>query len=552
MYIDRLRAELSIGAGNAPPFTVASRHVERFDLRLDPWGFEAELAFWVLCDADPAEDTLFEPFVGPAQLEVSLTLGRSFDEVGEEAEALVLKGLALERSAVEMVADEVEGAPVLSRRYCLRFVDRARALWSQHRPTSLYVDATYRDLFADNLPRGVTLAHAWAASSAGHPVLSLGLGAADEAAAPGVAPASFFDFTFWLLDREAAGLFYDYAAASYRIADQKPDAASPLSLEFEEVEAIEIVPPRLRREKVVVLNAYSDAAEARREIANGDAVEGVRAEALARTSIASEFDARVKLEAARARQPKAGARVTLRNTPAAALAPNAAVVLGEDFSDKLFAYGKTYRIVTLRLRGAPDAADADLSGQGGGAEADLGRRYALDYELDLELASDPVFHAPPFAPPAWPFFVEGTIVSEIGAGDELTYQAYRNETTSLDFYKIAVPLFEGQKVIAPYEPNTFSGQFYFPLYKGERVLIALDFDGAAVAGHLDWRPGARLPLESQGNHLLLGKKGASQTSLRHVYADGKPSLTIERTSDNDRQTIVISEGTIRLETREEG
>lgn len=556
MYLDRLRAELSISAGSGTPFAVASRHVERFDLRLDPWGFEAELAFWVVCDADPAEDTLFEPFVGLAQLEVSLTIGRTFDEVGEEAKALVLKGLALERSAVEVPAGDVAGAPVLARRYRVRFVDRARALWAQHRPTSLYVDASYRDLFADNLPSGVTLTHAWAVSSTSRPVLSLGLGAADEAVAPGVAPASFFDFTFWLLDREAAGLFYDYTDGSYRIADEKPDAASPLTLEPDEVEAVEIVPPRLRREKVVVLNAYSDAAEARREIANTDAIEGLRADTLARTAVASEFDARVKRETARARQSKIGARITLRRTPATPLAPNEALKLGEGFSDKLFAYGKTYRIVTLRFRGAPEsdapgAPGVDLAGQGGGVEANLGRRYALDYELDLELATDPAFHAPPFAPPAWPFFVEGNVVSEVGENDELTYQAYRDEATSLDFYKVAIPLFESKKVVAPYEPNTLPGHFYFPLYKGERVLIALAFDRASVVGHLDWRPGARLPLESQGNHLLLGKKGASQTSVRHTYADGKPSLTIERTSDNDHQTIVISEGTIRLETKEE-
>jgi hypothetical protein len=567
LYLDRLRAELSIDAGGAP-FAVASRHVERFDLRLDPWGFEAEVIFWVVCDADPSEDTLFDAFVGPDQLAASLTLGRTFDEVGEEAEALVLAGLAVERSVDERPADEVAGAPVLSRRYRLRFVDRARALWSQHRPTSLYVDATYQALFADNLPDGVTLEHAWAASSTQRPVLSLGLGAADEA--PARAAPSFFDFTFWLLDREAAGLFYDFAADSYQIADQKPDASSPDSLEPDEVEAIEIVPPRLRREKVVVLNAYTDAAEARREIANADALEGLRADALARTPVAAEFDARVKRETARARQRKAAARVSLRRTPAAALAPNAAVKLSDRFSDKLFASGKTYRIVTLRLRGAPPDAtpapgpdapstegadapppDTDLAGQGGGVEADLGRRYALDYELDLELADDPVFHAPPFAPPAWPFFIEGKVVSEIGEADEETYQAYRDETTSVDFYKIAAPLFDHKKIIAPYEPNTLSGQFYFPLYKGERVLVALDFDRAAVAGHLDWRPGARLPLESQGNHLLLGKKGKSQTSLRHTYADGKPSFTIERTSGADHQTIVISEGTIRLETKEE-
>lgn len=639
MFVDRLRAELTIEAGGAS-VAVPSRHVERFDACLFPWGFEVELTFWIVCESDPSEDELFEAFLGPGQVKASLELGRTFDEVGEEAEALSLVGLAVERSVVEQPADEVSGAPVLARRYALRFVDRARALWSQHRPTSLYVNASYVDLFTDNLPEGLALEHAWAASSTQRPVLSLGLGAAwgrtpvgpsvpqrHEAFGPstprrqalfgrdlsGPAP-SFFDFTFWLLDRECAGLFYDVAGDAYQIADSKPAATSPFSLETDEVEAIEVRPPSLRREQVVVLNASTEAAEARHPLANADALEGLRADTLARTPIASEFDARIKLETARARQRETGALVTLRRTPAAALAPNLAIKLGKGFSDKLFAYGKTYRIVTLRLRGAPprstdgegerqgDSAETSqgaqasrsppasqdayesqdsrasrsargsqdpqanrgaqagngarasdrIEGRGGGVEASLGRRYELDYELGLELASDPVFHAPPFAEPAWPFQVEGIVVSDAGADDEQTYQAYRDEATSLDYYKIAVPLFADKKVIAPYEPASLTGQFYFPLYKGERVLVALDFDRARVAGHLDWRPGARLPLDSQGNHLLFGKKGASQTSLRHTYADGKPSLTIERTSGTDLQTVVISEGTIRLETTEKG
>ncbi|MCU0682940.1 MAG: hypothetical protein MUF34_11940 [Polyangiaceae bacterium] len=609
MFVDRLRTELTIEADGAS-VAVPSRHVERFDARLFPWGFEVELTFWIICESDPSEDELFEAFLGPGQVKASLELGRTFDEVGEEAEALSLVGLAVERSVVEQPVDEVSGAPVLARRYALRFVDRARALWSQHRPTSLYVDASYADLFADNLPEGLALEHAWAASSTQRPVLSLGLGAAwgrapvgpslPRPTAPfgrdigGPAP-SFLDFTFWLLDRECAGLFYDIAGDAYQIADAKPAATSPVSLEPDEIEAIELRPPSLRREQVVVLNASTEAAEAKHPLANADALEGLRADTLTRTPIASEFDARVKLETARARQRETGALVTLRRTPAAALAPNLALKLGQGFSDKLFASGKTYRIVTLRLRGVPprqaegemrqgegemrqgegemrqgegaqasqgegaqasqgaqtSAAEIDrIEGRGGGVEASLGRRYELDYELGLELASDPVFHAPPFAEPAWPFQVEGIVVSDAGADDEQTYQAYRDEATSLDYYKIAVPLFEGKKVIAPYEPASLTGQFYFPLYKGERVLVALDFDRARVAGHLDWRPGARLPLDSQGNHLLFGKKGASQTSLRHTYADGKPSLTIERTSGTDLQTVVISEGTIRLETTE--
>ena len=82
------------------------------------------------------------------------------------------------------------------------------------------------------------------------------------------------------------------------------------------------------------------------------------------------------------------------------------------------------------------------------------------------------------------------------------------------------------------------------------MLIALDFDRARFAGYLDWRPGARLPLETQGNHILFGKKALSQTSMRHVYEDAKPVLSILRTSDKDVQTIKVLDGTIWMETKE--
>lgn len=60
----------------------------------------------------------------------------------------------------------------------------------------------------------------------------------------------------------------------------------------------------------------------------------------------------------------------------------------------------------------------------------------------------------------------------------------------------------------------------------------------------------RLPLDSQGNHILVGKGKKDETSVRHVYEDNKPKLVIERSKENDHQMITVSEGTIRFETHE--
>jgi hypothetical protein len=83
------------------------------------------------------------------------------------------------------------------------------------------------------------------------------------------------------------------------------------------------------------------------------------------------------------------------------------------------------------------------------------------------------------------------------------------------------------------------------------VLVALDLHRGWIARFLDWRPGARLPLDTQGNHLLLGKADKNQTSIRHVYTDGKPVLSVKRTNQKDTELIKLEEGILLLETREE-
>ena len=59
-----------------------------------------------------------------------------------------------------------------------------------------------------------------------------------------------------------------------------------------------------------------------------------------------------------------------------------------------------------------------------------------------------------------------------------------------------------------------------------------------------------LPLDSQGNNILMGKKDKNQTTINHVYTDQKPVLTIMRTLDTDTQTLTISEGMIKWVTKD--
>jgi hypothetical protein len=58
-------------------------------------------------------------------------------------------------------------------------------------------------------------------------------------------------------------------------------------------------------------------------------------------------------------------------------------------------------------------------------------------------------------------------------------------------------------------------------------------------------------MDTQGNHLLLGKAAKSQTSISHVYETEKPVFKMKRTSDKDTERITMIEGSLILETREE-
>jgi hypothetical protein len=534
MFTESLKVSLELSIGTTPRVSVGAGDIKHLHIQLTPWGFEAEVELWRVSREQASEDGLFSAFVGTDLALAKLSVARTFDEVEESPTVMTVKGLVHTRSVEERTVPTVQGAPVLQRRYKLAFADRAQVLWTQHFPKSLYVDATYADVVDDNVADGMSVTFDWPASQKKHQVLSLCLEAGQ---------ASFYDYVAWLVATKGGALLYDAASDAYSFVAAKAAIVTTEALQRDEVDSLVTVYPRVRRASVNVVNAFTDAATKRKVIPNTDAVTGVREDHLIRSSVSSDLDARVSLETRRAKQGEPGARIVLRGFPAAAFRPSMGVSLGEDWSSNVFQNGKTYRVLHTRIEArALDASAGDATG-------DPSNRYAIDYVVDVELASDPVLHAPPHTKPSWPFHVEGKVVSEVGTQQEGTYQVYKAETTSLDQYKVKVPLFADKKVVVSFEPQLATGHFYFPMVKDARVLLALDFDRASLVSFLDWRPGARLPLETQGNHLLVGKGKDDETSIRHVYEDAKPSLTILRTKTGDVQTIKVSEGTIFIETK---
>ena len=141
-------------------------------------------------------------------------------------------------------------------------------------------------------------------------------------------------------------------------------------------------------------------------------------------------------------------------------------------------------------------------------------------------------------------------MSEKGEEKEETYQIYTNESTSIDTYKVKIPLWKNQEVYAPFTPHQYSGHMYFPLYKDARVLLSCNFKSISIAQSLEWKTTARLPQDSQGNQILFGWTSENKSSITHTYNENNPELQVIRTSKKDGEIITLKEGTLILETKE--
>ncbi len=245
MFFDRLKATLTLTI-TGTSFTIPAGARKKFQLDVQPWGFSGSAEWWFVCVSAPTEDTLFTPFVAKDLVTMEISLARAFTEVTEAAEvtatAIDLKGIVIEKSVLERAFPSVQGAPVLQRRYTVRFSDRGAALWRQHHPSVLYVDKALKDLIEDNKPDGVTIAYSWSDVTTQVPILALGLGAATN-------DASYYDFIFWLCDKNNVGFYYDPVADKYTYATAKP-TSSPAKLEHDDVATIEACFPALRRDAV--------------------------------------------------------------------------------------------------------------------------------------------------------------------------------------------------------------------------------------------------------------------------------------------------------------
>ena len=535
MFEDRLALTLNLGIGGTD-FEIPGGAIKRFRAEAHTYGFQAEASFNISCEQ--VADELFPQFVGKDLIKARLAFkGVEHGQPVKEPTTIVLRGLVTDKAATEIVGDQVQGMPVVARRYFIRFADPAWVLWRAHRPCDLRVDSTLQKLIEAHCAEGIKLDCEWDLLQEKRPILCLGLGLEGGT-------ASFYDFVVWLTDLKRGAFELDYEDGTYRLGKAKRKDKQVGVLDAADVESLETVVPETIRHTTRVLNPFANKSQ-QKTLSQDQAVSGVRQDVLAHTQIPATFDRQAQLEATRLAVAGAEVSVALCALPRQHFNPGHALEISDGFSDKLYAQGQRYRILELHLAGDATGDSQDPSAE---LEEDLAV-YALSIEARLELERNPIPHLPAFAQPHYPMHVEGRLVATGGEPEDRTWFALENDKTSLHYHQVDIPLWN-KKVLVPFRPDHLTGHFFFPAYKNERVLVALEFDRAHIARYVDWAKNAPLPQNTQGNQIVLGRSAQSGTIVKHAYEGKKPTLKVDRTFGKDFQSVEVHEGGIVLRVEE--
>lgn len=518
--------------------SVPGGDIKVWDLDLHAWGFRGKAEFIISLERE--KDELFDVFTTPELLTIELSIAPYFQPLGDTVEPLKVKGLSTRKAIlVEQTLRQgpLNDNPLLYRMYEVEFADPAQVVWGWHRPFDLMVDKSVRDLLMAHKSSKVDLRCEWKPLDQVCPVLCLALGM--EAGG-----ASFYDFVLWYVDTNNGVFTFDPAANSYTLAAEKRTEGKVKAVSRQWVESVRIDFPQPARYSVRVLNGFSET-PGQHQIDNQQNVDGVYYDCLGRYPVAADFERRQQMERDRLITRGHELRLVFSQYPSMTWTTGSLIKLeGDLWGDKLSTKGKEYRVRSIHIQAR--AVDQEPTADHNLPE----NRFTLAMHSCLELREEKWVSLPTFTAPRYPVLVEGKVVSEQGEEQAQTYQIYEDTQTSLPQYKVTIPLWNNQVVVAPFAPILHSGHFYFPAYKDARALVALDFQKARIVQWLDWRDEARLPADTQGNRILMGWTPSSRTAISHTYVNNLPVFALERRADNDSESITLSDGNLVIQTRE--
>lgn len=530
-----LRLQLGVASHEVP-----GGNVRQVSFRMTPYGVQGSLEFIIQDDQKQGgkyQDKVLADFVKAdlSKVELSIQVAHQDAQIPPSRGEIVTGGIILERQVEEQIYGRVVDQPVvLARRYRVTFADPAQALWRQHFPCDLLTQKSFADAITAH--RGmVEVKFDWDAISSSQPLVFFHLDPNRG--------ASFYDLVVWYVRSRQGVLLFDQQSQSYAIKAVKDAKATPVKMPSADLAQVRSTFVEVPRHVPRVKCSYTEAATTT-TLSNEDAARGVFHDVLLRTPIAKEVDNRAALEKSR---PLTGARevsLVFARFPSEALLPNALVQLPSVAGAGPLATPTEFRVIEFELEARASDDEVDVH------YGEPSTAFDLSINARLETKDERRVRLPEFTAPHFPGLLEGKVVSEVGADQELTYQKNLDDATSVDEYRIKVPLFQNQIVSAPYEPYTGSGALYLPLYKDQRVLLALEFNRVRIRELLDWRGEATVPLSGQGQHLFLGKTRENNTSVLHDYQSQKPVFRILRTNQKDTAFFRMEEGKLTLRVEE--
>ena len=523
---------------------ILAGHIDDLDLNLNSYGHRCFLSF-SLFDREDVNALFAQTKVMKASL--SFLPGKSLLEMTTPFE---IQGIVTDKVFRRLRSPQGKETQTFYV-YEISFSDSAKVTWEQHFPVNLYANESMKDIIDQHINPEVTIKYDWSLLEVKRPLTAFSL-----KYQPGIAAhqqTSFYSFLHWYLYQENGVLTYDYKTHEYDLSGEKKKAEG-LPLELREWDVLPptcIFPPSVRYNEKVL--KHTSEALVAQDKENPDSFKSVRRDSIDSKNYPlfpeqAPEDVQSSLQLTK---PEIDVEVIKFSDSIHIdkLVPGSFVSFtgdgeGEWSSDPNFASQK------LRVRNLVFKAHNLNSSQ----EVELPyQSFQLYVKMKLEAEEEEFVERPTFNAPHFPFYMQGTVVSNVGEKEQSTHQILETEESPQGLYLIQVPLAgKGKTVMAPFVPS-YSGQYYYPFNKGAKVLLGIHFHTTRIERPIDWDPLARLPKGVQGNQIVLASNGKDEyTILRNEYEEGKNSVfTIKKSSSETQvQTIQIQEKNVMVSVEE--
>ncbi len=534
MFTETLGISLSLTIAS-DTYDIPAGAIKDVRLNLTSTGFNGKINF--VMTTEKKESPFFIQFIKPTLIHCSLSISGVLNQPDPLPDPLQVQGIVMEKSVREAAFEGVRDSPVMYYDYEIDIRDAPRALWSQHYPIKLYTQKKMSDVIKDNSVSWDLPTMDWDELETVHDQICLALGH-DQG------HASFYDFVMWYTWSRGGVCYYDYGQQRLKFSGEKQNDMGTTTLDRHDIETYRLVIPETLRHHIRIHNS-STVIHNTIDLQQDEAVEGITHDRITRTDIAGDLTVLKQRQKKHLDLSSSEIHFNFKQFPPKTFVIGTIV----EFSREKWFKSLSFNTKQFRVHGIFFHARMIQQITENGIKA-AHAEFQVDMRAEMEEKDNPARIFPAFITPQYPLPVEGKIISEVGDEPDKTYQIYTSEETSLEYYHVKIPLWD-LDIKTPFITDITTGHYFFPAFRDTRIVVDLFLHTAAINRFLDWGEGTRLPMDTQGNHILFGKNQVSQTSMRYLYEENKPVFSIKRTSQKDTELIQMSEESIVLQTKEE-